>query len=273
MTAPRDDERFTRFQHAGWQRAAPHYEQSWGSLTGLFVPALLDSVGADASTRLLDLACGLGAVAVAAQERGSRPMAIDFSSRMAAEARRRGVRAVVGDALRLPVRPGAFEAAAINFGLHHFADPEAALRRLRAALRPGGRAGYTIWAEPPENPGSRAIDTALEAHLEPMPKLPEGPDCGVFRSASGCATRLSDLGFLAATLRFEAVRADWRVPSPDSVLEAELRGGVGSRTVLSSLPSERLEEIRATLAENLAPFRDDDGYAIPMVAYVVSIAR
>jgi demethylmenaquinone methyltransferase/2-methoxy-6-polyprenyl-1,4-benzoquinol methylase len=44
-----------------------------------------------------------------------------------------------GDALRLPFRDEAFDAATISFGLRNVADPGQALAEMRRVTRPGGR--------------------------------------------------------------------------------------------------------------------------------------
>jgi SAM-dependent methyltransferase len=49
-----------------------------------------------------------------------------------------GVRFVCADATALPVRPGSFDLAYARLLLSHLTEPLAALRQLRAAVRPGG---------------------------------------------------------------------------------------------------------------------------------------
>ncbi|HEX6324744.1 MAG TPA: class I SAM-dependent methyltransferase, partial [Vicinamibacterales bacterium] len=44
-----------------------------------------------------------------------------------------------GDAMNLPLPGAAFDAAAIGFGIRNVQRPEAALREIARALRPGGR--------------------------------------------------------------------------------------------------------------------------------------
>jgi SAM-dependent methyltransferase len=45
---------------------------------------------------------------------------------------------VAADVYRLPFAPGVFDAATMIRALHHMADPQAALRGVREAMRPGG---------------------------------------------------------------------------------------------------------------------------------------
>lgn len=44
-TEPIDPTRFHEFEQAGWQRAAEHYGETFGSLTVRTIPSLLDAVG------------------------------------------------------------------------------------------------------------------------------------------------------------------------------------------------------------------------------------
>jgi hypothetical protein len=47
---------FAEFERAGWERAAPRYEECWTD-TVLFVEALLDAAAVGAGSRLLGVAC------------------------------------------------------------------------------------------------------------------------------------------------------------------------------------------------------------------------
>src|SRR6266540_690337 len=63
---------FAEFERAGWERAAPRYEEYWTD-TVLFVEPLLDAAGVRAGSRLLDVACGPGFVSEAAEARVAQP--------------------------------------------------------------------------------------------------------------------------------------------------------------------------------------------------------
>ena len=47
---------YSEFEHAGWQRAAAAYAETFGEVSNCFVPALLDAVAIDAGAGLLDVA-------------------------------------------------------------------------------------------------------------------------------------------------------------------------------------------------------------------------
>jgi SAM-dependent methyltransferase len=90
----------------------------------------------------LDVGCGLGGFARLLAGRCGRVVGIDLSPAMVAEARRRsaGVPNLefrVADLMTAPLEAGRYDCVASIATLHHL-PLEAALRRLRDALRPGG---------------------------------------------------------------------------------------------------------------------------------------
>jgi SAM-dependent methyltransferase len=88
---------------------------------------------------LLDVGCGRGDLAASWLRAGWRVMAIEPSPEAAATAARRGAR-VIGATLgtaRLP--SGELDAVVFSHSLEHVAEPRTELRRIFAALRPGGR--------------------------------------------------------------------------------------------------------------------------------------
>src|SRR5256885_16424516 len=78
---------FRTLEHAGWQGAARHYDDAFGSLTRQAVDPLLDSAEVRSGARTLDVASGPGYAAAAAPAPGGRVAALDFSSPMGEPAR------------------------------------------------------------------------------------------------------------------------------------------------------------------------------------------
>ena len=141
------------FEHAGWQRAARHYDATFANATLGFIDRLLDAARVAAGARVLDIACGTGVVVSAVARRGARPTGLDFSAAMLALARAAHpqVRFDESDAEALPFADASFDAVVSNFGVHHFPDPVRALSEAHRVLRPGGRIAFTGWAAPAQN--------------------------------------------------------------------------------------------------------------------------
>ena len=102
-----------------------------------------------AGLRILDLGCGFGDFARTARARGAASVVgIDVSEKMLAEARRRtedsAIRYERAAIEALAVENGAFDLAVSSLALHYVADYPAAVRRIAAALAPGGRFVFSV---------------------------------------------------------------------------------------------------------------------------------
>lgn len=91
---------------------------------------------------VLDLACGTGTTLGLLRDAGHLPLGVDVESRVVARARRRAP-AVVADAHRLPLPPGAVDAVVCECAVSTFAAPAAALTEVARVLRPGGAFAMT----------------------------------------------------------------------------------------------------------------------------------
>lgn len=92
---------------------------------------------------VVDLCTGTGDLALALGRRGVRVVGVDFSRPMLERALRkdgrRGLRFVLGDALRLPLQDGSADGVTVAFGVRNFEDLPMGLREMARVLRPGGR--------------------------------------------------------------------------------------------------------------------------------------
>ncbi len=96
-----------------------------------------------AGDRVLDLACGTGDFSGICREAGATPVGLDFSRGMLEVAADREPAGdwLQGDALRMPLADGSFEAAVSGFALRNFVSIAPVLHELGRVLRPGGRLG------------------------------------------------------------------------------------------------------------------------------------
>src|SRR5580704_683345 len=124
-----DPEAIRAFEQAGWQQAASAYGATFARASGEFVEALLDAAGVGEEAQVLDLACGPGIVAAAAQRRGARVCGLDFSPAMLAVARVANpeIQFHEADAEAMRIADLSVDIAVSNFGVHHFPRPERAL--------------------------------------------------------------------------------------------------------------------------------------------------
>ena len=111
-------------------------------------------LGVDAGDRLLDVACGSGLAIELARLRGASCAGIDASARLVAVARDRSPEADirVGDMNALPWDPASFDVVTSFRGI--WATTPGAVAEIHRVLRPGGRAGITVWGHLKVSPGA-----------------------------------------------------------------------------------------------------------------------
>jgi len=253
------------FEHAGWQRAAARYNDTFAHATAPFVAPLLDAAGVSADKRVLDVACGPGHVAAAAVARGAVAQGLDFSAAMADLARTIYPDIIVaeGDAEDMPHAEGAFDAVVSNFGIHHVPRPEAALAECRRVLAPGGRVAFTVWATPAHNIAWALVFDAIARHgnraaadaPSPGGSLNQPEDCLRLLEAAGLVDRSAEI-----------VRAQWPLPNAHALVAALSAGTVRMAALIAAQEPSALPAIIVAIEREAERFRRDDHLAIPVAA-------
>lgn len=142
------------------ERFVPALFRHWG-------PVLCDAAGVAAGQRVLDVACGTGALTVAAANRvlpGGAALGLDANPQMLAVARRKhaAIEWHEGRAESLPFNDGTFDAVVSQFGLMFFDDRVAALREMWRVLRPGGRLAVAVCDAVAHSPGYASLAALLD---------------------------------------------------------------------------------------------------------------
>ena len=242
-----DPEKFRSFELAGWQEIPNGYHDAFGALTQQAVEPLLRAVRLKKGMALLDIACGPGYVAAAAAQRGATVLGVDFSSAMVAQARefQPGVEFREGDAEKLPFGNGLFDAAAMNFGILHLAQPQTALAEAYRVLRAGGRFAFSVWCRPEETIGFQIVLRAVELHGEPRVELPEGPPFFHYSDPEECKRGLIVAGFESP--KVTKVSQLWRLPAGDGLFTAMRDSTVRTAGLLRAQKPTVLAKIRDTM--------------------------
>lgn len=131
---------------------------------------------------VLDVGCGPGSALDVMRDAGLRPLGLDYSHALAAEADVRHL-VSVGDAEALPLSAGALDGAILECVLSAFPDKVAAVSEVRRTLRTGGRLALT--------------DMTLRGQLaEPLDEMLAWVACaGGALPAESYETILADCGF------------------------------------------------------------------------------
>src|SRR3954452_6929728 len=171
-----------------WQAAADAWRR-WGPVTDSWLregtDVMLDLVQVQAGARVLDVAAGAGGQSFAAARRvgpqGEVPPTdlsenlVQYLEQDAAAAGLTQVRAAVMDAEDLRVPPERFDAVICRLGLIYLPNREAALRDIRAALRPGGRLGAIVYSPPEANRFFSVPVSIIRRAAQLPPPLPGQP--------------------------------------------------------------------------------------------------
>ena len=148
-----------------------------GGLDAFWRRKAIAALGLRGGETVLDVCCGTSDLAIAATRgrRGARHViGVDFSGGMlrygARKLARRGLTDAVwlvqGDAMRIPVRSGSVDAAAVAFGIRNVETPAVVFQDVLRVLRPGGRFAILEFGLPPI-PGIRHLYLAYFRHVLP----------------------------------------------------------------------------------------------------------
>ncbi len=133
-----------------WDKIVANYEAVAHPFTALFAEAAVSRLDIGSSTRVLDVATGTGAAALAAVHAGANVLAIDFSAEMVRRVLGHGLsrldaRQMDGQALDLP--DASFDVVLSIFGVMLFPDWRAGLLEMARVTRPGGSVGVAVWKD------------------------------------------------------------------------------------------------------------------------------
>ncbi|HEX2116260.1 MAG TPA: class I SAM-dependent methyltransferase [Alphaproteobacteria bacterium] len=145
-------------------------------ITALWAADLVQRAGLRPGDRVLDVACGTGAVARVAAERvgpTGAVSALDINPHMLATAQSLASRAGLaidwheGSALALPFADASFDAVLCQLGVQFFPDRPAAIREMRRVLRHGGRLAVSVYSAIERTPAAHGLADGLDRHLRP----------------------------------------------------------------------------------------------------------
>jgi ubiquinone/menaquinone biosynthesis C-methylase UbiE len=163
--------------------------------------------------RALDLGCGFGdsTEQLAALIGGdAEALGVDAAPRFIEHARAAAAEHGVGNAryrvadIQLRDEGESYDLALSRFGTMFFANPVAAMRNVRLALRPGGRLVMTVWRRRTDNDWLYRAQTIVEGIVE-RPTEYDEPTCGPGPFSMADADTTSDVmqaaGFADVALR------------------------------------------------------------------------
>jgi SAM-dependent methyltransferase len=272
-----DADDYRRSSREVWEAMAPGWQRWRAQLADALTPVrewLIRALGPEPGETVLELGAGTGETGFAAAailgDHG-RLISTDFSPEMVEVARRRGTELGLGnvdhrviDAERIDLESGSVDGVLCQSAYMLVADPAAALAETRRVLRTGGRLALSVWGAPERNPWASIGGMILieRGHMQaPEPGAP-----GVFSMASEERTRtlLDGAGFRSVRTAEVPVHFDFRSLEDYEQWIIDVGGPFG--VLVSRLPEEEREVLRARLSEAFVPFAADGGYELPGAA-------
>jgi SAM-dependent methyltransferase len=221
-------------------------------------PVVAAEAGVQTGERVLDVACGTGALTLAAAEivgPSGSVVGVDANPDMLAVARRKPMKIewMEASAEALPLPDDSFDAVVSQFGLMFFADKPKALAEMTRVLRRGGRLAVAVCDAVENSPGYGAFVLLLDRLF--------GKEVGdAFRApfSLGDAGRLCDICQEAGIADAEILRRVGKVrfKSIDALVSTE-RACVW--TLGGVLTDEQFERLRRESETALSPFVTDGG--------------
>jgi len=162
---------------------------------------VVEALGIEPGTRVLDVACGTGGVALRTARAGADVVGIDISAdqlakaRRAAEAEGLNIRFDEGNCEELPYGDAEFDAVASAFGAIFAPDHARTAGELARVCRPGGRLALTAW---PNDEWSEVNERAGRT-------FPPGPDARDWAREEHVRTLLGD------AFELELQTGEWRI--------------------------------------------------------------
>jgi SAM-dependent methyltransferase len=250
---------------------ADAYEAYVGRWSRLVAPRFLDWLGVPERSRWLDVGCGTGALsqAILVTCDPAEVVGVDPSPPFVAHAASQcpDPRAAFrkGDAERLPVDHGSFDAVVSGLVLNFVPDQRAALREMHRAAQPGGVVAAYVW--------DYADGMQLMAHFWDA-AVESAPEAGTLREDLRFATcrpdPLREL-FLDAGLE-DVVLAEIVVPTVFTDFADYWTPFLGGQGPAPAYAMSLAEEDRAALRERLRarlPAEDDGSIRLTARAWVV----
>jgi ubiquinone/menaquinone biosynthesis C-methylase UbiE len=162
-----------------------------------------------------------------------------------------------------------------RFAIMFFGQPVMALRNLRAAARPGGRALFIVWRTLDENPPFAIAKQIARSHLPPPPD--DGAKCGPgpfsMSDPDTVRAQFGAAGFTSVAL--EPIDVEVIIGRTlDEALEISLALGPAGEIVreAGALGQDKLPQLTADLRRAFERFVTPAGVIVPTASWCVSAA-
>ena len=229
-----------------------------------------------ANESALDIGCGCGdtSIALGASQSSGSVTGVDISEPMLAHAQIRAdampnVSFEQADAA-IAEFSDQYNLVFSRFGVMFFADPEAAFKNLRKALKPNGRMVFVCWQPPSENPWMSLAGKAVQPFMPPAATAPNphAPGPFAFSDPAHVLAILSNAGF--ANVQIESFNTPLHIADNlDDALYFQTQIGPAANAVATLEGAEKDQALNA-VKEMFRPHMTSEGLDLEAAVWIVS---
>ena len=204
------DDRYTAPEF--WDKAAA-YAEAAHPFTSWFAEQAWQTARVPAGARVLDVATGVGALALVAARDGALVLATDFSEgmvRLLASAGHPNVEARQMDGQALDLADGSFDAAFSMFGVMLFADWRKGLSEMARVVRQGGIGCVGTWKDRRGAATSLLLAQVIEELFPDVPQPDPAESMAALADRDRLTAEMERAGF--ADVRIVEATTDYEVP-------------------------------------------------------------
>ena len=170
--------------------------------------------------------------------------------------------------------PQEFDYAFSRMGIMFFANPVAALRNVRAALKPGGRFTAVVWRRKDDNEWVRRAEEIVDEYLE-HPEETDEPTCGPGPFSMANADTVTEQLKIAGFEEISLQRCDLPMKVGADLDQAvEFGMALGPAGEILRLWGDRVDEIRPEIAAKIraaiAEFETPEGVFAPASTWIIT---
>ena len=264
-----------------WAAMAPGWEdrREWIlEITGALNEWIADQVDPQPGQTILDIAGGTGDLGfIAARRVGDegKVLSTDFAPEMVEAAKRNGeeqgltnVEYRVMDAEQMDLEDDSIDGVVSRWSYMLMADPAAALSETRRVLRDGGTAAFVVCQTPDRNPWAAVPGMTLVQRGHMPPPEPGAPGIFALGDRDLLTQVVTGAGF--PDPQIEELTFEWRY-ADDDLWDTLPRLAGPLAAVIKEQSEEDQQDIRATIEEGLAQYRENGGFVVPAACWGVVV--
>ncbi|MEM7111388.1 MAG: methyltransferase domain-containing protein [Chloroflexota bacterium] len=239
----------------------------------LFIPwgrELLSYIALKPGDRVLDIACGPGSLTrlVAPQLTDlGQVVGFDLNAEMLYVARAQLNQAATwcqGDVVRLPFADASMDVVLCQQSFQFFPDKLGALQEMRRMLKKNGRFALNVSRSLAHNIYIRTLANALERHLDRAAGDSMRAPCH-FGEAAPLRELMNTAGFQNSKVYISILTI--RHPAPAEFITGQL-AATPVASQIDALPETQRTALIQDICDNLLPYTDDSGLAVPYEIHI-----